>query len=528
VASFDQQPLSSTPRAGLAGGTGGSVFATLRRRWLIILVTTLLVTAAAAAFAYVGRNKYQSTAQLLYTQTTGPDLNAIGLLPVAINADKQALDNVAFVSSQRVVRLTARQLHISPDSVQSNIAVSGGKTNDVVQVDANGKSPAKAARLANAYVGSAVTLERTDQTRRARAVIAALTTQLNAMSARDRNYVGSATTPGVLIRTRLPQLQALALVGNGSPQVIQPAYPPTSRSGNPVQTIVLGLLLGVLLGVGLALVREQADRRLRHAGDMSAAFDAPVLATIPRHRKLARRAPFAKLPPEVVQAFSMLQANLRYGQSKPMRSVLITSSRGQQGKTTVAWNLALTAVSSGLSVVFVDADLRRSTLASAYGLQPFPGLTEVLRGDVLLTHALQRVPLSDEGGSSEGQGPKAGVSQNGHGPVLSVLVAGSAPPDPSELLQSERMTELLSSLRQHYDLVIVDTPPIAQVADAIALLRRVDAVLVVASINSTRGPEAGRLRGQLDALDAPVAGIVANGGTRAGGYAYVSPQKLPV
>ncbi len=524
MASFDQQPVSSTPRAGLAGGAGGSVFATLRRRWLIILVTTLLVTAAAAAFAYVGRNKYQSTAELLFTQTTGPDLSAVGMVQVAINADKQALDSVAFVSSQRVVQLTARELHISPGSVQSNIAVSGGKTNDVVQVDANGKSPAKAARLANAYVGSAVTLARIDQARRARAIIAVLKTQLNAMSAEDRGYVGSATTPGVLIRQRLPQLEALATVGSGSPQVIQPGYLPTGRSSKPVQTIALGLLFGFLLGIGLALVREQADRRLRHAGDVSAAFDAPVLATIPRNRKLARGAPYAKLPPEVTQAFSMLHANLRYGQSRPMRSVLITSSRGGQGKTTVAWNLALTAVSSGLSVIFVDADLRRSTLASAYGLHPFPGLTEVLRGDVSLAHALQRVPLAHPGVS--GDAPRNAASQNGREP-LSVLVAGSAPPDPSELLQSERMTELLSSLPQRYDLVIIDTPPIAQVADAIAFLRRVDAVLVVASINSTRGPEAGQLRGQLDALDAPVAGIVANGAPRAGGYAYVSAQKQP-
>jgi capsular exopolysaccharide synthesis family protein len=517
LASFDQHPSSSTPGTGPSEGRSSSLLSTLRRRLLIILLTTLLVTGAAAAFAYVGRNHYQSSAELLFNQTIGPDLNAIGLLPVAANADKQALDNVAYVSSRRVAQVAGRKLHVSTDSVQSDVAVSGGKTNDVVNVSATASSARRAAQLANTYAAAAIGLSQADQAARARLIIAALTAQLRGMSVQDRNG-----TPGVQIRARIPQLQALAVAGTGSPHVIQAGFVPTHTSDNPVQIVVLGALLGLVLGAGLALVRDQADRRLRHAGAVSAAFDAPVLATIPRNRALARHLPFTKLPSAVTEAFSMLQANLRYGQSKPLRSLLVTSSGGQQGKTTVSWNLGLTAVSSGLSVVLVDADLRRSTLAARHDLLPFPGLAEVLRGDVRAMHAIQRVSLSPEEDSHDGDG-----AASGRGQTLGVLVAGSPPPDPSGLLQSPQMIELLSSLTEQYDLVIVDTPPIAQVADAIALLRRVDGVLVVASINSTRGPEAGRLRGQLHALDAPMAGVVANGGTRAGGYAYVAGQTQP-
>ena len=102
---------------------------------------------------------------------------------------------------------------------------------------------------------------------------------------------------------------------------------PTAEAGNPIQTIVLGTLFGLLLGVGLALVREQSDRKLRRTEQVTAAFDAPVLTTVPRSRALKRNKPFADLPPEVAEAFRMLQMNLRFARDEPVRSVLVTSAR---------------------------------------------------------------------------------------------------------------------------------------------------------------------------------------------------------
>ncbi len=265
------------------------------------------------------------------------------------------------------------------------------------------------------------------------------------------------------------------------------------------------------------MLRDQADRRLRRAEDVSDAFEAPVLTTVPRHRTLKKHARFDDLPAPVAEAFRMLQVNLRYRQEEPVRTVLVTSSRSREGKTTVSWNLASAAASSGLAVALVEADMRRPALAERYNLNPDPGLSEVLHGEVPTTAALQPVyPLPGD------------VSGNGN-PIggLEVMVAGRLPHDPWALTQSAAMDRMLEIVGQSHDLVVLDTPPIPHVADAISLLRRVDGVIVTTLLHNTNGPDAERLRDQLAGLGAPVLGVVANGGSAVDGYAYL-PGRAPM
>jgi capsular exopolysaccharide synthesis family protein len=195
----------------------------------------------------------------------------------------------------------------------------------------------------------------------------------------------------------------------------------------------------------------------------------------------------------------MLQMNLRFARENPVRSVMVTSARTGDGKTTVAWNLAAAAASGGLSVALVEADLRRPSLVDRYGLEAAPGLTEALQGDVSIEEATQSLPA-------------------GHPRALDVIVAGQPSSNPWALMQSSAISRVLDVLVKSHDLVVVDTPPIPHVADAISLLRHVDGVLVTASVNSTRGPDASRLRDQLQGLDANVLGVVANGGSAVTGY----------
>jgi polysaccharide biosynthesis transport protein len=470
-----------------------SILATLRRRAPIIIVTTLLVAAAAAAFAFLAAKRYQTTAELLFNQTIPTELNALGLVPATPNADKLAADNAAFVGSRRVAQRTATLLgdNTSVDSIQKNISVPVPKSSDVVAINATASSPDRAATLANTYANAAIELARTDQLARTAAVLSRLRAETASLKRSD---------PAVpALHERIAELAALGSAGTGIPQLIQSGYPPTHSQGRPLVTVVLGVLFGLLLGLALALLREQSDARLRHPKAMSAAFEAPVLASVPNHRMLARRAPFTKLPNEISAPFFTVLAHLRYGERTPVRSVLVTSARPRQGKTTIAWNLAGAAAASGMSVALVDADLRGSTLASNYGLDPTPGVTEVLHGEASVADALQTIPASENGNPA------------GHLRRMAILPAGSRSPEPVMMLQSTKMAELLRTLR-HHDLVIVDAAAITEHSDAIALLRLVDAVLIAAPLGASRGPEAQQLRAQLQALDARVIGVVATGG----------------
>jgi capsular exopolysaccharide synthesis family protein len=485
-----------------------SLLGVLRRRAWIIVLVTLLAGGAAAAFAFATRNTYDSTAKLLFRQTLGAELNAVGLLPPTTDADNLALDNVEVVSSRRVADATATRLRalgedVNGKDVADDVTVQLAKNTDVVDVTAKDTDRDDAARLATIYAEEAAKIANSDEQAQAIRVLDNLEQQYNELP-----LIQQDAPRGRKLQEHIQRIRTVADVGVGSPRVIQEGVLPTSRACNPVETILLGVLFGVLLGGGLALVREQSDRKLRRTEQVTAAFDAPVLTTVPRSRALKRHKPFADLPPQIAEAFRMLQMNLRFARDEPVRSVLVTSARTGEGKTTIAWNLAAAAASGGLSVALVEADLRRPSLADRYDLEQAPGLAEALQGEVSISAAMQTIlPI------------QGSANPVGHPRQLHVIVAGSAAPNPWALMQSSVMVRVLDVLRKDHDIVIIDTPPLPHVADAISLLRHVDGVLVTASVNSTRGPEASRLRDQLQGLDANVLGVVANGGSAMSGYA---------
>ena len=485
-----------------------SLLGVLRRRAWIIVLVTLLAGGAAAAFAFATRNTYDSTAKLLFRQTLGAELNAVGLLPPTTDADNLALDNVEVVNSRRVADATATRLRalgedVNGKDVADDVTVELAKNTDVVDVTAKDTDREDAARLATIYAEEAAKIANSDEQAQATRVLDNLEQQYNELPLAQQDL-----PRGRKLQEHIQRIRTVADVGVGSPRVIQEGVVPTSRAGNPIETILLGVLFGALLGGGLALVREQSDRKLRRTEQVTAAFDAPVLTTVPRSRALKRHKPFADLPPQIAEAFRMLQMNLRFARDEPVRSVLVTSARTGEGKTTVAWNLAAAAASGGLSVALVEADLRRPSLADRYDLEQAPGLAEALQGEVSISAAMQTIlPI------------QGSANPVGHPRPLHVIVAGSPAPNPWALMQSSVMVRVLDVLRKDHDIVVIDTPPLPHVADAISLLRHVDGVLVTASVNSTRGPEASRLRDQLQGLDANVLGVVANGGSAMSGYA---------
>jgi receptor protein-tyrosine kinase len=196
---------------------------------------------------------------------------------------------------------------------------------------------------------------------------------------------------------------------------------------------------------------------------------------------------------------------------RELRSVVVTSTGVGDGKSTVALNLAKADAIVGKKVLLVEADVRRPRLAGLLGLQGSQGLTAFLsdRGKSL-AEVTDRVPVAPARNGAAG-----GAA------TLDVVVAGRVPENPSGLIDSERMRSLIHEAEETYDLVVLDTPPAAMVADPISLMNEATAVVIVGRVGKITSGEADSLRDQLERIDAPSFGLVANFAHGPGGkYGY--------
>ena len=315
---------------------------------------------------------------------------------------------------------------------------------------------------------------------------------------------------GRSLRERSEQLQVLTSLQTGNAEVVERAEPPSSPSSPKVaRNGVLGGVLGVMLGVGLAFLLERLDRRIRDPKELETIFDRPILGAIPESRSLTRSGRAGGRPE--AEAFRMLRANLRYFNiDRDVKSVLVTSAAPGDGKTTVAWNLASAAAGGGARVLVIEADLRHPQFAATVGLHPETGLSTVLAGEAGLEEAVQQVPVS---GGGNGRSPR----------TIDVLFAGPLPPNPTALLESERMHEIIDRAESEYEFVVIDTPPTSVVSDAVPLVKRVGGVIVVGRLGKSTREAVTHLRNQLRNLDAPTLGVVVNAlSSDAGAYGYGS------
>jgi capsular exopolysaccharide synthesis family protein len=244
-----------------------------------------------------------------------------------------------------------------------------------------------------------------------------------------------------------------------------------------------GLALGVLVAVGLALF----DTRIRTAKDLPAGDDLAVLGTVPQIRKGAPD------PQLMTESYRRIRTNLQFlDVGSPVRSFVVTSSVPDEGKTTTSIGLAHALAERGSRVLLVDADLRRPSLADRLGLEGAAGLSTVLIGRADLEDVVQPV------------GP----------PRFAVLTAGDLPPNPGRLIEADAMEQLVRRAREAYDVVIFDVPPLLPVTDGALLARRTQGAVVVARARKVRRAQLTDALASLDAIGAPVLGLIATGVSR--------------
>jgi succinoglycan biosynthesis transport protein ExoP len=421
----------------------------LREQWLVVLIAVVLGLAGAAAAFFVRPPEY--TARLtMYVSSQGGDSTSAAYQGAQLS-QQRVTSYVELVSSLRVSEDVVRRLRLieAPEALSKRVTATSALDSVLIDVAVVDEDPARAAELANTvgevFTGLVDELERPVE-------------------------------PGA------PQAVAV--------RVVQPAAPPStpSSTGLPV-TLALGLLAGLAVGVGAALARNALDTSVKSPEHLRDAAGAPNLGTIAHDAQVPKRPLTVHEDPQSprAEAFRQLRTNLQFVDvDNPNKVIVVTSSMPSEGKTTTIVNLAIALAAAGSRVLLIEADLRRPKAADLLGLERTAGLTSVLSGRA---HAEQ-------------------VIQPWGGGVFDVLTSGPLPPNPSELLASRHMEEMLRELREQYDVMLIDTPPLLPVTDAAAVAPATDGALLVCRFKQTTRTQVEMAVQALDAVSAPLLGTV--------------------
>lgn len=289
--------------------------------------------------------------------------------------------------------------------------------------------------------------------------------------------------------------------------VVDRAELPTAPvSPRPVINLALAVLISLLVSGGTIILRDRLDTTIKSGEMLQEISKSPTLGIISFERD-ARRHPLivrAEGGSVRAEAFRSLRTNLQFiGVDQQPRSLVVTSSLPSEGKSSTASNLAIALTQAGWQVILVDADLRRPRIPDYLGIEGGAGLTDVLIG---------RSELAD-------------VVQSWGREGLSVLPSGPVPPNPSELLGSQQMRQLLKRLTSEYNMVIIDAPPLLPVTDAAALAAGCDGALLVVRHGKSRKEHLARAVALLASVNARLLGSVLNfapvrGDDGYGGYSY--------
>ncbi len=494
------------------------VLRVLRRRFWIIALFGLIMPAAAFGYSSLAEKKYRASATLLFRDPQ-LDEKLFGSTFVQGSTDvaRAAATNLELISLDIVAARTARAVGggLSAGEVGRQVEASTEGQADIVTIEATSIDGAQAAQLANEFGRQYILFRRGADRSKITEAIELVERQLDRLPA-DGNDSENERSLG----RRLQELQILTSLQTGNAELVELAQPATVPfSPRPLRNTAVGLVFGLLLGIGVAFGVERIDRRLRDPEELGDIFGRPVLAIVPHTRELAgvTGSPSAV----VLEPFRMLRANLRYfAADREVRSVLVTSAQPGDGKTTIAWNLAAASASAGTPTLLIEADLRRPGL-NAWGSRRTAGLSGL---------------LSQQAGFDEVIEESRGLNGNGPKPTrnLDVIFAGPNPPNPDELIDSERMRDLLRVAERRYELVVIDTPPTSVVSDAIPLVQEVSGVLVIGRLGQTTRDAAVRLASQLENLQARVLGIVVNAAPRSevayyyDGYSLERPESESV
>jgi len=422
---------------------------TLRRRWKVVVLCLAVTLAVASVITFQTTPQYASSSQIFVSTSESDTSQAYqgGLFTT-----QRMASYARFVDTRKLAQRVSDDLGGTPgpDELLSQVTAAVDPDTIILTITATDPDPGAARDIAQAYAEN-----------------------LSKMIAQRETPAGkqnSLVTASIIDDARVSSAPV-------SPQ--------------PVRNLGLAFVLGLLLGVGVAVLRELLDTSVSTAEDIAEVTTVPILGHIGVDASAAKRSP-AEVLSDVTpwaEAFRVLRTNMQYVEvDQDQRVFVVSSSLPSEGKSTTAVNLAITLALAKQRVVLVECDLRRPLIAQRLNLDDGVGTTSVLIGKVQLKDALQ--PYEETG--------------------LQVLASGPIPPNPSELLQSHAMEKLLGELREQFDIVILDAPPLLPVTDAALLAAQADGALVVVRHGKTTRDQLKHAIERIEAVDAKPIGVVIN------------------
>ncbi len=422
----------------------------LRTYWRTVIASLLVALGAAAGVSALATPIYTASAGVFLTVNSGGTAGELN--QGSTYAENQVRSYAQVVTAPIVLQpvIDTLGLQVTVATLSERVSATVPVNTAIVNIDVTGTDATRTADLANAVARQLIV------------VVDELSPQTDAGS---RSVKASIITP------------ASVPVEWTSPRVLL--------------NLALGTLLGLLLGVGQAILRFRLDTRVVGEADVARVTDRSVVGAIAFDADAKEHPLIFQAPANSVrgEAYRRLRTNLQFLQLDGRKgSIVVTSSIAAEGKTTTSINLASTLADAGQSVLLIDADLRRPSIADYVNLDGTVGLTDVIIGRADLADVVQ--PL--------GRGN------------LHVLLSGRIPPNPSELLGSQPMQKLLAEATDRYDMVIIDSPPLLPVTDSALLSRFCGGVLLVVGSGSVTRPELATAIGSLEAVDASILGMVLN------------------
>jgi succinoglycan biosynthesis transport protein ExoP len=482
-------PNSSSDTTGLR-----DYLAVLRARRATVIAVTLIAVAIGLAYSLAKTPTYDATATVTFTDplkqlsTVAPGTQ----VPFDTAPDKTAAGNANTVTRADVVAAVQKQLNngMSINQLKGDVNATVSAASDQIEITASTDNADKSAKVANAFANQLKLAVRNDTRDRFAAQAKVLNSSLGKSSS------STTASTGDLGAARLQALSKIA----DPVSITKPATAPGSPSSpKPVRDTILALILGLLVGIGAAFLRNALDRRIKDSHQIQHDLGIPLVGYV-RADALGLagvgRNGDSFVSEDDLEAFRILRRNVDFlAGDEEISSLVVTSALPEEGKSTVAAWFAYVSAVAGRRTLLVECDLRRPVLATRFGVDRAPGLSDYLGGEAKPKDVLRSV--------------------NVHGreavDVLPLIPAGENTFQPTEMIGSKKFKAFLDQTTRAYDIVIFDSAPLLPVGDTLELIPQVDAVLLCVRLGQTTRDQAQAAKQAMTHLPDKPTGLVVTG-----------------